>query len=634
MEAEETMGCIQEFPDHYKVMLDRLNEQRELDQFTDITLIVDGMYVAPAIYNALYHCCLIHSSACLFTSIHLCIWVVEFMDRAFKHLFFTLSCPGHQFKAHKAVLAACSHFFYKFFQDFTQEPLVEIEGVSNAAFRHLIDFTYTAKLMIQDEEEACDIWKAAEYLQMQEAIKALEFRNKESIIIEAEARTESTDSIKKWKIAESSEVITETLPASDGEPLEIEVEIGEKTIELDDNVATMEEVATAEQSIKYIQSTATSDDSALALLADITSKYRHGERKRQLEEESSNESDAAGKQEHMKSHSSDTFKCEICNKRYVREIAWKQHLTCYHMDESTANKRPRPGKKIHVCQYCDKQFDHFGHFKEHLRKHTGEKPFECPNCHEHFARNSTLKCHLSACQYGVGAKKGRKKLYECQVCNSIFNCWDQFKDHLVLHTGEKPNHCTLCDMWFMQGSELRKHLQEAHNISERIVTEVVLPSETTETESVSSMTFVEQVEQVHMVPVDQVIQVQVDPPQLTVGHLHQDLLEVNQVKGAHILDLQTQVQLGHIEVEHLHIEPGTEIQVEEVHVEHVNQIHMEEVEAELLDESSIQHIEQAIVEQDESCQAEEGELHQIVHTGAETLQIKQMEITHIEATAE
>ncbi|OCT98757.1 hypothetical protein XELAEV_18010991mg [Xenopus laevis] len=577
MEAEETMGCIQEFTDHYKVMLDRLNEQRELDQFTDITLIVDG----------------------------------------------------HQFKAHKAVLAACSHFFYKFFQDFTQEPLVEIEGVSNAAFRHLIDFTYTAKLMIQDEEEASDIWKAAEYLQMHEAIKALEFRNKESILIEAGDQTESTDSIKKWKIAESSEVLAETLPASEGEPLEIEVEIGEKTIELDDNVATMEEVAIAEQSIKYIQSTDTSDDSALALLADITSKYRHGERKRQLEEESSNESDATGKQEHMKSHSSDTFKCEICNKSYAREIALKQHLTCYHLDESAANKRPRPGKKIHVCQYCDKQFDHFGHFKEHLRKHTGEKPFECPNCHEHFARNSTLKCHLSACQYGVGAKKGRKKLYECQVCNSIFNCWDQFKDHLVLHTGEKPNHCTLCDMWFMQGNELRKHLQEAHNISERIVTEVVLPPESTETESVSSMTFVEQVEEVHVVPVEQLIQVQVDPPQLTVGHLHQDLLEVNQVKGAHILDLQTQVQLSHIEVEHLHIEPGTEIQVEEVHVEHINQIHMEEVEAELLDESSIQHIQQAIEVQDGSCQPEEGELHQIVHTGAETLHI-----TRIEATAE
>ncbi|XP_072272763.1 zinc finger protein 131 isoform X2 [Pyxicephalus adspersus] len=574
MEAEETMGCIQEFPDHYKVMMDRLNEQREHDQFTDITLIVDG----------------------------------------------------HQFKAHKAVLAACSHFFYKFFQDYTEEPLVEIEGVSNVAFRHLIEFTYTAKLMLQGEEEASDIYKAAEYLQMHEAIKALEIRNKETVLIEGKPHED--ENLKKWKFEDATGILTEAMPTAEGEPVEIEVEIAEGTIELEDNMETLEAVASSDQTVKYIQATATSDDSALALLADITSKYRQGERKRPLQDDGATENDA-GKQEHMKMHTADNYKCEICNKTYVREVAWKQHLTCYHMEESGAAKRPKPGKKIHVCQYCDKQFDHFGHFKEHLRKHTGEKPFECPNCHEHFARNSTLKCHLSACQYGVGAKKGRKKLYECQVCNSVFNCWDQFKDHLVLHTGDKPNHCTLCDLWFMQGSELRKHLREVHNISERIVTEVMLPSETTEIESVPSMTFVEQVEQVHMVPVDQVIQVQVDPPQLTVGQLHQELLEVNQVKGAHLLDLQTQVHMGHIEVEHLQIDPGTEVHVEEVHV---NQIHMEEVEAELLDESNIHHIEHTIEEQ--TCQAEETELHQIVHTGAENLQIRQMEITHIEAAAE
>ncbi|XP_063312936.1 zinc finger protein 131 isoform X2 [Pelobates fuscus] len=616
MEAEETMGCIQEFPDHYKVMMDRLNEQRELDKFTDITLIVDG----------------------------------------------------HQFKAHKAVLAACSHFFYKFFQDFTQEPLVEIEGVSNTAFRNLIEFTYTAKLMIQGEEEAGDIWKAAEYLQMHEAIKALEFRSKESIVIEAKAddegeeegEGENEEAVKAWNVTENS-VISEAVPMSEGEPVEIEVEITEGAIVLDENIETMEEVTSAEQPAKYIQNTATSDDSALALLADITSKYRQDDQSGQMEEESNNESDSTNKQvesvevmelhlsranslfhcekcnrtfklfhhfkDHMKSHSADTFRCEICNKKYVREIAWKQHLTCYHVEESSVSKKPRPSKKIHVCQYCDKQFDHFGHFKEHLRKHTGEKPFECPNCHERFARNSTLKCHLSACQYGVGAKKGRKKLYECQVCSSVFNSWEQFKDHLVLHTGDKPNHCTLCDLWFMQGTELRKHLHEAHNIAERIVTEVVLPSDGGESEPVTSMTFVEQVEQVHVLPVDQVIQVQVDPPHLTVGHLHQDLLEVNQVKGTHILDLQGQVHMGHIEVEHLQIDPGTEVHVEEVQVEHVNQIHMEEVEAELIDESSIQHMEHTIVEQNESCQPEEAEL-QIVHTGGESIQIKQIEMTH------
>ncbi|KYO29055.1 zinc finger protein 131 isoform B [Alligator mississippiensis] len=554
MEAEEMMEYIQEFPEHYKVILDRLNEQREQDQFTDITLIVDG----------------------------------------------------HHFKAHKAVLAACSQFFHKFFQDFTQEPLVEIEGVSNMAFRHLIEFTYTAKLMVQGEEEANDVWKAAEYLQMLEAIKALEIRNKENSSPLDSSQTQGKNKTKKRKIAETSNVITETLPSAESEPVEIEVEIAEGTIEVeDDSIETLEEVASAEQSIKYIQTTDTSDESALALLADITSKYRQGGRECHVQEESDSATDPTCKQEHMKTHSTESYKCDICNKRYLRESALKQHLTCYHLDEGGASKKPKPGKKIHVCQYCDKQFDHFGHFKEHLRKHTGEKPFECPNCHERFARNSTLKCHLTACQSGAGAKKGRKKLYECQVCNSVFNSWDQFKDHLVIHTGEKPNHCTFCDLWFMQGSELRRHLKEIHDISERIVAEEILPVEAVETEPVTSMTIIEQVEQVHVLPV---IQVQVDPAQVTVEQVHPDLIQDNRVKGTHMDDLQEQVQISYLEVEHIQTDHGAEVRVEELHVEHVNQIKMQEVQAELAEEADPEQIESENLNQRD---LEEGGLGQV-----------------------
>ena len=42
MAAEEEVYGGREYPAHYKVMMDKLNEQRQLDQFTDITLIVDG----------------------------------------------------------------------------------------------------------------------------------------------------------------------------------------------------------------------------------------------------------------------------------------------------------------------------------------------------------------------------------------------------------------------------------------------------------------------------------------------------------------------------------------------------------------------------------------------------------------
>ncbi|KAF0875963.1 ZN131 protein, partial [Crocuta crocuta] len=613
MEAEETMECLQEFPEHHKMILDRLNEQREQDRFTDITLIVDG----------------------------------------------------HHFKAHKAVLAACSKFFYKFFQEFTQEPLVEIEGVSKMAFRHLIEFTYTAKLMIQGEEEANDVWKAAEFLQMLEAIKALEVRNKENSA-PLEENTTGKSEAKKRKIAETSNVITESLPSAESEPVEIEVEIAEGTIEVEDEgIETLEEVASAKQSIKYIQSTGSSDDSALALLADITSKYRQGDRKGQIKEEDGCASDPTSKQvegieivelqlshvkdlfhcekcnrsfklfyhfkEHMKSHSTESFKCEICNKRYLRESAWKQHLNCYHLEEGGVSKKQRTGKKIHICQYCEKQFDHFGHFKEHLRKHTGhggkgileslpsrssqlswggpagtvtwdglsakrgEKPFECPNCHERFARNSTLKCHLTACQTGVGAKKGRKKLYECQVCNSVFNSWDQFKDHLVIHTGDKPNHCTLCDLWFMQGNELRRHLSDTHNISERLVTEEVLSVETrVQTEPVTSMTIIEQVGKVHVLPL---LQVQVDSAQVTVEQVHPDLLQDSQVHDSHMSELPEQVQVSYLEVGRIQTEEGTEVHVEELHVERVNQMPVE-VQTELL-EADLEQVTPEILNQEE-----------------------------------
>ncbi|XP_034026439.1 zinc finger protein 131 [Thalassophryne amazonica] len=452
MMASEVDGGS-EFPAHYKVMLDKLNEQRQLDQFTDITLIVDG----------------------------------------------------HHFRAHKAVLAACSQFFHKFFQDFTQEPLVEIEGVSNAAFRQLMEFTYTATLSLSGEQEANDVWKAAEYLQMQEAIKALDNR------INGSHSLTETNKGKKRKIAETSNVITETLPSVEGEQVEIQV-IEEEAIELEES--GLEEVIGAAKSAQPV-----SDESALALLADITSKYQQGEpalhviKKEVLEEDIvyQEETVTASKalenvevvevqisqvdhmfrctkcdrafklyyhlKQHLKTHLGSLEKpyvCNHCGKAYTREAALKQHNSAFHFDAEELPHNLRPQKKVHVCEYCDKNFDHFGHFKEHLRKHTGEKPYECSVCHERFARNSTLKCHMAVCQDGVGAKKGRKKIYECQVCSSIFNSWDQFKDHLKSHTGLKPNHCTMCDMWFTHPKDLSTHLKDVHTMDDTSVEELVI----------------------------------------------------------------------------------------------------------------------------------------------------------------
>uniref|UniRef100_A0A2I2ZAH2 Zinc finger protein 131 n=1 Tax=Gorilla gorilla gorilla TaxID=9595 RepID=A0A2I2ZAH2_GORGO len=449
----------------------------------------------------------------------------------------------HHFKAHKALLAACSKFFYKFLQ-FTQERLVEIEVVCKMTFCNLIQFTYTFLPMKGSGKISCFI------------MKALEVRNKENSAPLEENTT-------RKKIAATSNVITESLPSAESEPVEIEIEIAE-----DEGIKTLEEVDS------YTQNTSSSNDSALALLADITSKYHQSDRKGQIKEEDGHASDPTSIQERMKSHSTESFKCEICNERYLWESTWKQHLNCYHLEEGGVTKKQRTGKKVYVCQYCEKQFDCSGHFKEHLRKHTGEKPFECPNCHERFARNSTLKCHLTACQTGV------EKLYKCHVCNSVFNSWDQFKDHLVIHTGCKPNYCSLCDLWFMQGSKLMRHLSDT--ISERLVMEEVLSVETC----------------VRVLPLLQVqvdsAQVTVDSAQVTVEHVHPDLLQDSQVLCSHMSVLPEQVQISYLEVGRIQTEEGTEVHVEKLHFEWINQVPVE-VQTELL-EADLDHVTPEIYE--------------------------------------
>lgn len=61
-----------------------------------------------------------------------------------------------------------------------------------------------------------------------------------------------------------------------------------------------------------------------------------------------------------------------------------------------------------------------------------------------------------------------------QVCSSVFNSWDQFKDHLVSHTGDKPNHCTMCDMWFTHPKDLKIHLKQVHSIEDNKLNEEVV----------------------------------------------------------------------------------------------------------------------------------------------------------------
>lgn len=61
---------------------------------------------------------------------------------------------------------------------------------------------------------------------------------------------------------------------------------------------------------------------------------------------------------------------------------------------SSVNLFPLQTKKKLLCQYCDKSFSKNFDLQQHIRSHTGEKPFQCIVCGRAFAQKSNVKKHM------------------------------------------------------------------------------------------------------------------------------------------------------------------------------------------------------------------------------------------------
>lgn len=106
-----------DFPQHSQQVLEQLNQQRQLGLLCDCTFVVDGV----------------------------------------------------DFKAHKAVLAACSEYFKMLFVD--QKDVVHLDISNAAGLGQVLEFMYTAKLSLSSEN-VDDVLAVASFLQMQDIITA------------------------------------------------------------------------------------------------------------------------------------------------------------------------------------------------------------------------------------------------------------------------------------------------------------------------------------------------------------------------------------------------------------------------------------------------------------------------------
>ncbi|XP_065581857.1 zinc finger protein ZFP2-like isoform X2 [Artemia franciscana] len=130
-----------------------------------------------------------------------------------------------------------------------------------------------------------------------------------------------------------------------------------------------------------------------------------------------------------------------------------------------------------VCGYCGLKFLRLGHLENHLRVHTGEKPYQCIICGRCFPYKSSLLKHpeshkewpatIRTCLLNNPSRNSSDITFSCLVCGEVFTKYRDYRSHLSIHKEEKVFLCQNldCGLEFKSLRDLKDHL-DVHPIKE------------------------------------------------------------------------------------------------------------------------------------------------------------------------
>ena len=57
---------------------------------------------------------------------------------------------------------------------------------------------------------------------------------------------------------------------------------------------------------------------------------------------------------------------------------------------------------------------------------------------------------------------GEENMFQCDVCHKAFASNQKLREHIVIHSEERPFKCRFCDFGSKSAGNLRKHEQQRH----------------------------------------------------------------------------------------------------------------------------------------------------------------------------
>uniref|UniRef100_A0A1I8PQK3 C2H2-type domain-containing protein n=1 Tax=Stomoxys calcitrans TaxID=35570 RepID=A0A1I8PQK3_STOCA len=158
-----------------------------------------------------------------------------------------------------------------------------------------------------------------------------------------------------------------------------------------------------------------------------------------FEESNNGDASGSGNGKRYRTHVRGTAYCKLCDKTFQYYSLYRNHMIKH------SNVTP------YKCQFCTKGFKSKQAIRYHMKTHSKEKEFQCPLCPTTYATSSLFMTHVLSHESAT--------CFPCMVCAVVLKTEQERELHLETHAEDRPHSCNFCGKRFRQKHHLSNHLK-------------------------------------------------------------------------------------------------------------------------------------------------------------------------------